>query len=98
MAGKWSVIKLSPGGRKVCCPLGIVEMVERGVVHLKILVWHRDKNDSLQDSGLLLRNVDRASRLLLKGLMLHIVTKSLYDGYPSITKGSGAARVQNCTS
>ena len=66
----------------------------RGIVHLKMLVWHRDEKDSLQDSGLLLRNVDRASGLLVKGLMLHIITKSLCDGHLSIRKGCGAARVQ----
>jgi len=30
VVGKWSAIKLSPGGRKVCCPLEVVEMVEEG--------------------------------------------------------------------
>jgi len=58
-------------------------MVE-GVVHLKMLVWHGDEKNSLQDSGLLFCNVDRTSGLLVKGLMLHIVAKGLYDRHPSV--------------
>jgi len=78
-----------------CCPLDVVEMVEEDCPLEDIGVAWRQK-DSLQGSGLLLHNVDRARGLLVKRLKLHIVAKGLYDGHPSVRRVD-AARVRNCT-